>query len=741
MDKRLGDLRKRVDAEFLVDLLVLVFISIYIMGFFKPSLMFMNSITTGGDTASHYYTAKYLRDSLLTQGDLFGWCPGNYGGFPILQFYFFFPFLLMVLLNCIVSLEVAFKLVTVLGTFLMPYCAYLSMRAMKLEFPIPSFAAIFTLPFLFMEANSMWGGNIPSMLAGEFSYSLSLALTVLFLGLLERGVTSKRFWIWNAILLALIAFTHVYTVIFAVVSSIYLLAIPDKRELSERFRYLFRVYLLSFMLVSFWMIPMVYHLDYTTAYPLRWIIDDLWKITPPILLPFILFSAVGLAYCLIKNDGRIGLFYFSIPVAAILFFISPYIGIVDIRFIPFIQLSFVLTAAYILGKASRGLKGKWVLPIIILLLTTVWVNNSRLLAKDTILEGNGSINELIDKWDGETIPKLLENKYNGYIPSWIRWNYEGFEGKQSWSTFREINDFLEGGFNDSRVVYEHSDKHNTFGSSRAFESLPLFSGRATLEGLYMQSSISAPFVFYIQSEVSKQNSCPFWMNYPCTQRNLNQGTEHLKMFNVGYFIARSDEVKQELRSNPEYRLEKTVGDYEIHQLLTNENRYVILPRNEPVLYRTGDWKTTSYDWFRREELLDIPLVFVDEFHQEDLRYFNQTASELDSLNKTPLRVNCSIMEEIGDYEISFFTSCPGKPHLIRMSYFPNWRVEGAEKIYLVSPSFMLVYPEKNNVRLYYGDTWIDHLGKGLTIIALLFTVYIILVNLSRNQRVRRFFRR
>ena len=31
----------------------------------------------------------------------------------------------------------------------------------------------------------MWGGNIPSTLAGEFSFSLGLALAVLFFGLLR----------------------------------------------------------------------------------------------------------------------------------------------------------------------------------------------------------------------------------------------------------------------------------------------------------------------------------------------------------------------------------------------------------------------------------------------------------------------------------------------------------------------------------------------------------------------------
>ena len=57
---------------------------------------------------------------------------------------------------------------------------------------------------------------------------------------------------------------------------------------------------------------------------------------------------------------------------------------------------------------------------------------------------------------------------------------------------------------------------------RAFENLPLFSGRSTLEGLYMQGSPTAPFVFYIQSEVSTTPSCPF-PDWGCARFNLDRG--------------------------------------------------------------------------------------------------------------------------------------------------------------------------------------------------------------------------
>ena len=105
--------------------------------------------------ASHFPTAVYLRDVLLPGGRLIGWNPGNFAGFPMFQFYFPLPFLLMVGMNLIMPLEVSFKLVSVLGIFLLPVASYFALRLMKQKFPVPILGALFSLPFLYAEGNSM----------------------------------------------------------------------------------------------------------------------------------------------------------------------------------------------------------------------------------------------------------------------------------------------------------------------------------------------------------------------------------------------------------------------------------------------------------------------------------------------------------------------------------------------------------------------------------------------------------
>ena len=84
----------------------------------------------------------------------------------MLQNYFPLPFLIMTVLSWVMPLQIAFKVTTLLGTFLLPPCTYLFFRFLKQPFPIPITGALFSLSFLFMEGNSMWGGNIPSTPGG-----------------------------------------------------------------------------------------------------------------------------------------------------------------------------------------------------------------------------------------------------------------------------------------------------------------------------------------------------------------------------------------------------------------------------------------------------------------------------------------------------------------------------------------------------------------------------------------------
>ncbi|MDP1794522.1 MAG: hypothetical protein Q8K63_10355, partial [Acidimicrobiales bacterium] len=74
--------------------------------------------------------------------------------------------------------------------------------------------------------------------------------------------------------------------------------------------------------------------------------------------------------------------------------------------------------------------------------------------------------------------------------------------------------------------------------------------------------------------------------------------------------------------------------------------------------------------------------------------------------------------EEGDTTISFRVDRPGTPVLVKTSYFPNWKAEGAKGPYRVTPNLMVVIPTSKHVSLHYGTTPVDLFANGLTLVGL-----------------------
>ncbi|NND84256.1 MAG: hypothetical protein HKN46_03820 [Acidimicrobiia bacterium] len=72
---------------------------------------------------------------------------------------------------------------------------------------------------------------------------------------------------------------------------------------------------------------------------------------------------------------------------------------------------------------------------------------------------------------------------------------------------------------------------------------------------------------------------------------------------------------------------------------------------------------------------------------------------------------------IEDERISFSTTAIGVPHLIKISYFPNWSATGADGPYYAAPSFLMVVPTEGDVVLEFANTWVEWAGVAMTLVA------------------------
>jgi len=653
---------------------------------FPPSLLLMPTITAGGDTLSHYVAAKYLRDHLLPHGRLVGWMPGNFAGFPIFLFYFPLGFIAIATLSAVAPFPVAFKLGTIAGTFGLPVAALISLRWMGCRFPIPVLGALFTLCFLFIESNTMWGGNIPSTLAGEFAFSFSLPILVLFLGALYQSIEMKH-KVWPCgLLFALVGFSHGYTMVMAACAALFFLAFDGQRLAT--FRRLLRVYSIGALLLGFWLLPLLVYLPYTSGWPISWQFKSIFEPFPIVLWPIVAGAVATVAYAMRRTDPtgadrewakKVHYLSFPIALSILLFSVAARLNLVDIRLLSMAQFFTTLVAAVGAGRIWRLLPHRTHLLVLfaMAILTLRWVVGQQT-----------------------------------YIPGWIESNYAGLERARLWPQYRALNAALKGGPGDPRVMYEHSPKHGEAGTLRAFEALPLFSGRSTLEGLYMQSSLSAPFIFYLQSELTMTPSCPF-PQYRCSPFAPDRAVPHLVLFNVKEFIAISEEMKAALAANPAFRRKLVIEPYAVYDVRPGDGRYVSPLPFQPGAISGGDWKRLAYDWFQRPDWLEVPLIFLRGLQRAPIDAVQFHGLE-DGPSKVPLSGQCHVSETIREEEILFETDCPGRPHLIKVSYHPKWRVEGAETIYLASPAFMVVYPSARQVRLVFGSRWPDYVGWAAT---------------------------
>ena len=121
----------------------------------------------------------------------------------------------------------AFKLVTVAGLLTLPAAAYAFGRLADLAFPGPALLAVATVPFLFDRNFTIYGGNVASTLAGEFAFSISLSLCVLYLGVVIRGLRTGRHRALAAVLLALTGLCHIIPVFYALAGTAIIVLVTE----------------------------------------------------------------------------------------------------------------------------------------------------------------------------------------------------------------------------------------------------------------------------------------------------------------------------------------------------------------------------------------------------------------------------------------------------------------------------------------------------------------------------------
>ena len=858
-----AEARRRRMIRWGVDLTVLAACVVFVVLQLQPGLLVRNTTPAGGDMGAHVWAPAYLRDHLLPSLQLAGWTPDWYAGFPAFQFYMVVPSLLIVALNAgihgwaallpaavgvgfvalavwqrhlprlrnlsigmavlafaLVGLPygVAFKLVTVSGVVALPLAVYAFGRLAGARFPTPAVMAVATLPFLFYRGFTIYGGNVASTLAGEFAFSMSLSLGILYVGVMLRGLRTGEHRALAAVLLALTGLCHLIPGLWVLAATAVAVLVRFRRStaplapglrligggaalavvglalgapaepgplalsglgvlaalaglwlLSESVRWLVPTLVVGGLLSAFWVAPFYLRRAYLNdmgweklpyADPelsrfREWLQHLFPYRTPDVDLRWVFALALVGAVLSLALRLRIGIFLLILTVGVgIAFIVIPEGRLWNGRLLPFYYLTAMLLAAVAVAETIRtvmqlaraygreppGAGALTALGSVAVVLVVVGLPLGALPFSEPVVANDG-VTTAGYRWPSFS-PLRATGTPESFVTSWAKWNYTGYELKDSYREYYDVVRTMQQVGEDEgcgRAFWEYERELDRYGTPMALMLLPHWTDGCigSMEGLYFEASATTPYHFLVQTELSTAPSAA-QRDLPYGGFDVTKGVDHLQMMGVRYYMATSENAISQARSNPELTQIAESGPWAIFEVADSE---VIQPlANQPAVVTGVDdtqqeWMEEPRDgsgrfygpaiqWFTDPTWWDVPLARSGPDDWERVAVGEHpTVKPLD-----PVEVSNPVIDE---ESISFDVDRVGEPVLVKMSYFPNWKASGAEGPYRVAPNFMVVVPTDTHVELTYGRTSVEWLSYALTALGLVGLVLLVRAGVYR----------
>jgi len=777
--------------------LVVFFVRLTLVGFstavaikvVQPTLLFRNTTPTGGDMGAHVWAPAYLRDHLLPW-KLSGWSMDWYSGLPVYRFYMVVPALFILALDVLLPYGVAFKLVAVAGIVTLPVCCWLFGRLARFAYPVPELFAVVGMIYLLDESYTIYGGNVASTMAGEFSFSISLSFAMLAFGYFANGLQTGKHRVKAAVFMALAILCHGIVAIYVAVGLLLMALLWLDRS---RLRWFVTTAGAGSLLTAFWILPFL--LDhafmtdmkykgepgngsFTSYWGMFFALPPFWNVF------FTALAVVGFAFAVARRNlpgvwlGVTGLvftafvylFNDSLPVIGLLWnprllpmlnmcrYLLAAIGIVEI------VRAVVRLAQYESAAKDRPFdpdaepRARWtafradsVTALVCALLALVVLG-----FRFQVLPGGN----VVDEGDG---PEYVWGPFEtaagnkGFVDGWARWNFTGYEGRGAYGEYYALVQTMKSIGEDrgcGRALWENHGGNDKYGTTMALMLLPFWTDSCigSSEGLFFEASGTTPYHFLAAGAMSKQSSNPV-RELRYVNNDAEVGVDHLRALGIRYYMAVTPEAVREAEAlaDAEGGLVRltTSGPWHVYEV---EGSEIVVPLSAtPVVVeeRSGDqrerWLEVGTSWLQNsDEWPVLPAadgpdewqrvsVTVDAARREgepgsDARQVDYVIADV------PIETNSvepAVVSDVrvGDEDVSFRVDRVGSPVLVRVSYFPNWKVEGAEGPYRVAPNMMVVVPTDEVVRMEFRSTWVDRFAQVLTLVG-----FVCIVVMFRRDR-------
>jgi 6-pyruvoyl-tetrahydropterin synthase related domain len=328
---------------------------------------------------------------------------------------------------------------------------------------------------------------------------------------------------------------------------------------------------------------------------------------------------------------------------------------------------------------------------------------------------------------------------------WAASNEQGMERKSGWKEYQQLVSTLKT-LPCGRALWELAALPKTktapkrdairYGSSMSLMSLPYFTNSCTqsMEGLFFESSATAPFHWLTKSMVVEKSSNP-QRRLPYPTFDLERGIDRMRALGIRYYLPSTDKALTAAATSTNLRYLATSDPYVIYEVV---NHAVVSALKEQPVVATGigNGLETGFIDVGIAQWMDpakypstIALSGPKEWDRRAVS-ITRTPGLKGALPKRGVGVTLSpgtaktlppvtiTKVNIDQLSVSFSVDKIGVPVLVRISSFPNWVASGAKGPYRATPNFMVVIPTKNNVTLSYARSTSELAGLTLSALSI-----------------------
>ncbi len=691
----------------ITNLFIKVALGSLLLIFLRIELVFSDLLPTGGDMGAHIVPTKFFVNELFKNFQISGWSQDWFAGYPIYYFYFPLPPIITGLLSFIFPFSISFKAMVLFSQVLLVISIEMLMRKNIKHFSF--FGFVVGLLYLLTESFTIFGGNLASSLAGQYSFTYSIAFANLSLFYLLKSENKYRLEI-ATLLFGFSVLSHLIPfMIYLPIFAFYFLKSSGKiyKKISAFLLFLFIA--LRFSISLFLNLEFTTNMTYTPYSQL----SDLIK---PDILPFFIGSAIYIATNRKKYFFKafFGFEIYLIFISACLFFYGPESALWNGRVVPFFNLGLVFLffnlLDYDIKNLTKKTQGKlpWFLffffinSYLMYLYYSKWENMYAIttisLISIILIIVFISINS--DKYLIYTTLLSLTFATLSYLPHWLNWNFTGYESKDNWTDITTLYDGLNR-LDPGRIMWEPNSDLNKYGTPMVLMTIPMFTDHQSVEGLYFDSSITTPFHFLTVSGLAERPSNPVG-GITYINGEFEKGYRLMNELGVDYFIAYTESIKDKANANENFKFKFSNGVFNVYSMSTEK---VELIEDELYLIESPDFDERLKNAILRESseqnFFDVAFKsFKNETNFKVIENFNKSFTQPSDKN-----YELSISElNIENKIITFRTNKPNQLHLIKVSYFPNWKITNGQGPFRISPSFMAVVPNDEFVEIKFEPT-------------------------------------